>query len=402
MPSRGARVAFFSMAALSHFRRCRALLEAMTASGFEVTAFTGRQFEAEAVAAGAAFVDMFENRPLAAADDVSVPLPCRYVTWAGRFAAEVIEQARRFDPDLIVLDSFAVIGRVVARALGVPHVNVCAGHNISHAKWIPIMQDWPAVAVSAECERQARCLRDEYGLEDASPLCWIAPPSPYLNVYCEPPEFLTEEERGDFEPLAFFGSISQRPLPPGPDQFSPSAELKVYVSLGTFSWVEWPRESHAAARAIVAQLSELPGVETLFGTGVAPREMLDELAADTVRVTRFADQRSALSQADVFITHHGLNSTHEAIFHGVPMLSYPFLWDQPELAARCQEFGLAVALVDAPLAPLGAGAVAAALDEVRRRRAEIGAALRVARGWEEAVIAGRPGVIARIGQLTEN
>jgi hypothetical protein len=53
-----------------------------------------------------------------------------------------------------------------------------------------------------------------------------------------------------------------------------------------------------------------------------------------------------LGEASLFLTHHGLNSTHEAIFQRVPMLSYPFFGDQPGARARTQELGLAVPLVD--------------------------------------------------------
>ncbi len=47
----------------------------------------------------------------------------------------------------------------------------------------------------------------------------------------------------------------------------------------------------------------------------------------------------------MFVTHHGLKSTHEAIWQRVPMISYPFFGDQPALAALCQRLGLAVPLV---------------------------------------------------------
>ena len=60
------------------------------------------------------------------------------------------------------------------------------------------------------------------------------------------------------------------------------------------------------------------------------------------------DQWSMLAHSDCFITHHGLNSTHEAIFHRVAMISFPFFWDQPALAAKCQALGLAIPLTDVP------------------------------------------------------
>ena len=38
--------------------------------------------------------------------------------------------------------------------------------------------------------------------------------------------------------------------------------------------------------------------------------------------------------ADAFVTHSGMNSTHEALFHKMSMVSYPIFADQPGLAAR--------------------------------------------------------------------
>ena len=103
-----------------------------------------------------------------------------------------------------------------------------------------------------------------------------------------------------------------------------------------------------------------------------------------------------LARADVFVTHHGLNSTHEAIWHRVPMLSCPFFWDQPALAAKCQALGIAVPLVGAPRElPTEAG-VLAAVDRVVADRPGFRARLDVARGYEEKVMAGRDAVIDRI------
>lgn len=82
------------------------------------------------------------------------------------------------------------------------------------------------------------------------------------------------------------------------------------------------------------------------------------VAGPNVTVLPFMDQWNALAQASVFITHHGLNSTHEAIWHQVPMISMPFFHDPPGLA----------------------------------RLAE-------ARKWKAAVIRQRPAVIGRILEL---
>ncbi len=116
-------------------------------------------------------------------------------------------------------------------------------------------------------------------------------------------------------------------------------------------------------------------------------------------VETYVDQWRALQDADVFITHHGLNSTHEAIFHGVPMISYPFFWDQPALAARCQAFGLAQPLVGALREPVCADDVHAAMDAIAARREAMDAALARARQWELAVIGQRPAVLQQLVDL---
>jgi len=108
-----------------------------------------------------------------------------------------------------------------------------------------------------------------------------------------------------------------------------------------------------------------------------------------------------LEEADLFVTHHGLNSTHEAVFHRVPMISYPFFGDQPGLARRCQELGLAIPLTDAPRGRLDADAVHATLALFERRKSSMRMGLEVARKWEECVIEDREAVLDRVVTLLE-
>jgi UDP:flavonoid glycosyltransferase YjiC (YdhE family) len=106
-----------------------------------------------------------------------------------------------------------------------------------------------------------------------------------------------------------------------------------------------------------------------------------------------------LAECNVFVTHQGLNSTHEAIFHQVPTISYPLFWDQPELAARCHRFGIALPLADSPKAEVSSSDVAAVWARFQREERAMRAALEVAREWELAVIAQRPSVIERVRSL---
>ena len=121
----------FAPDALGHFAPLRAVIAGLADRGATVHVFTARAFAAEVEAAGGRFVDLFGPYPLEAADDESIPVVSRYVTYAAHYAEEVCARSRRLGVSLVVYDTFAVIGRVVANALGVPYVSVAAGHNMA-------------------------------------------------------------------------------------------------------------------------------------------------------------------------------------------------------------------------------------------------------------------------------
>lgn len=179
-----------------------------------------------------------------------------------------------------------------------------------------------------------------------------------------------------------------------------AAPLKVYVSFGTVSWRYYAPEACRGLTALADAFAEtdLQAVISLGSTGSRHVAAAD-LTRPNVRVEDHVDQWEVLAEADVFLTHHGMNSTHEAISQRVPMISYPFFWDQPGLAAKCGGFGLAVPLTDSPRGAFGREAVRAAFNRLAEERDRMGAALSRARGWEETTIGNRPAVLQRIAEL---
>ena len=392
-------IAFFAMRADGHFRRLLPLIEGVVRRGARAVVYTDPRFAPEVARAGGECVDLFAGRPADGGDPESFPRGVQAVTFAGRHADVITAQVSALKPALVIHDTQAVIGRVVAAKLGIPAVNVCAGHNVTPERFQPLLAADPRVVVSDRCRSAVELLRDRHGIADASPFCYVGGISPHLNVYCEPPEFLDPAERRPFEPVAFFGSVRIADASPAAAAvFTNPTDLKVYVSLGTVAWRSYPAEALAALRVITSALARRPGTESVISLGGAPLapEVAESLAAPNVHVKPYVDQAAVLARADLFVTHHGLNSTHEAIWHRVPMLSCPFFWDQPGLAAKCQALGIAVPLVGAPRdLPTEAG-VLAAVDRVVADRAGFRARLDVARGYEEKVMAGRDAVLDRI------
>jgi MGT family glycosyltransferase len=396
-------VAFFCMTLRGHLHRLRPLVSELSARGVAVHVFTDRAFASDVESCGGRFEDLFADHQVNDADTVSLPLSFRFVTFAGRFGAGLVDRVAKLDPALVVYDTFAIIGRLVGHRLGVPYVNVCAGHGVHPGRIAAVVGDVPRFLLSPECVEQAQRLSEELGIAHAEPYAWICSPSPHLNVYCEPPEFLDAAERAAFEPVAFFGSMDPPRAGGGAREEAWFPErrgaLRVYASLGTINPLRLPQVFERAMRAIAEQLGAMPDVEGLISLGDVADPggaLAASIARPNVRVARYVDQWQVLRQSDVSLTHHGLNSTHEAIYHRVPMLSYPCYWDQPGLARRCQQLGLALPLVERPRDPVPAGRIREALTRLRDERGAIAQRLDEARGWEQRVIGERAEVAERI------
>ena len=396
-------VVFFCMPQLGHLKRLLPLVRDIARRDVPAIVMSHRDFAPAIERIGGRFVDLFSKYPLDAADAESEPPPIRYVAFAAAYADAILRDVRAAGASLIVGDTFAVLAPLIARRLGIPHVNVCAGHDSPPAKLLAGLVVDPRVRISDRCRRAVEALREEHGMADASPFSYVTGLSRELNLYAEPPEFLPPASRPPFEPLAFYGSLpnpEDEPTIAGADPFGdvPPGGLRIYVSFGTVIWRYWTAEALRVMRTISDALADRPEVRVIASLGGTepPESAVAPIRRPGFRVERYVDQWRVLAAADVTVTHHGLNSTHEAIRHRVPMLSCPFFWDQPGLAARCREFGLAVPLTEEPRGEVGADAVAAALAEVAARREEMAHALETAAGFERAVIGGRDAVVSRM------
>jgi UDP:flavonoid glycosyltransferase YjiC (YdhE family) len=401
--------AVFALPESGHFRLLRPLISDLVQRGIDAHVFTDRRREREVELAGGKFVDLFAAHPLEDVDDESTPVPCRQVSFAGRYAEQIAADVEQLGASLVVYDTFAVIGRVVGRLLGVPYVNVSPGHNLDPSRILPRLESDPRVSISPACRRAVEVLRNRYGIEDASPFSYVSGLSPFLNLCCEPPAYLTEREQRVFQPLAFYGSLpaieemETLGRNRGASQFGcESSKLRVFVSFGTVVWRYWAAEALAALKVISESLAKMPNAHALISLGGAEigAESVRALTKPNVRVESYVDQLKVLEEADVFVTHHGPGSTHEAIFNGVPMISYPFnIWDQPALAEKCRRLGLAIPLTDSLRGPVREEDVRAAFAELSRTRESMQSDLAQARDWELQVIADRDDVLRRITDL---
>jgi UDP:flavonoid glycosyltransferase YjiC (YdhE family) len=309
-----------------------------------------------------------------------------------------------------VYETFSVIARAVGVGLKIPFVSVTAGHGLDPTPIIAALRGDPRVALSARCLRAVDVLKDRYGIADASPFSYLAGLSPHLNLSVEPPSFVDAREREAAEPVAFYGCLfagQDWAAPPRQSSlhFGGSAQdLRIYVCFGTVSMAYYRSVALGVFRAVADSLGNAPGIQILISLGGASLEDRDrrELERPNLRIVEFADQWTVLGEADVFFTHHGVNSTHEAVARQVPMVSYPFLGDQPAMALTCRELGLAVPLTETVRGAVDAKDVRAAVDKLVSERDTFRTNLAKARGQERDVIAQRPLVLERLKALASS
>jgi MGT family glycosyltransferase len=392
-----ARVALICIPARGHVQRALLITRGLVAAGAKVHAFCGTEFAADFLREGADFHDLYSGRPLDAADNSSTPTPSRFVTFAAVYGESLAEEVSKCRPNLLIHGTFAVAALVVGKLLDIPRIAICSGHNQSPRNAIPPLADDPRVATSIACHEAVSVLREKYGITNASPFSYLDSLSPLLNIVPEPPEFLREDEAADFRPAAFFGCIDPlRCKAPDEPAAGDRAPVKnVYVSFGTNSHRYYSADIERAFDAVVAAAADMPSCEFTLTLGGAQLRVPGKLPSN-VRLETFVDQWRILAQADVHLTHNGLNSTHESVFLRKPMISYPLFADQPLLAKRCEELGLAVPLTQGLRAHVSPQMVRDAIQTVTRQRHAMRSSLETARGWEDRVISSRPEVIERI------
>ncbi|MFV2019673.1 glycosyltransferase [Micromonospora sp. LOL_023] len=293
---------------------------------------------------------------------------------AYRLLDECLAAARSFDPDLVVYDFCAVEGHLVARRLGVPAWSSVPGlvGPMDDTDYLGRCLRSPANAVAIEhLDRRYGLGVDPVTVELVSNSLHLPGDLNVLWSYpsVTPADFRTNRASDGYQFAGYLSDGWRRTDRRG-------ARPVIYLSFGTEVldnlWHADPKLVGALRRCVAGLAGRWGGGDVTVVFPTRGRRILDRYPANW-SVEHAVDQQQVLSRADVFVTHGGSNSFHEAILARVPMVVVPFFGDQPLVARQAQRLGIGIDLDagactdrDAPHRLLDAGCADRIADAVSR------------------------------------
>ena len=352
------RIAWFCIPAAGHTNPTLAVVRCLTDMGHTVRYYSFEQYREKIEAAGAAFVPVdayCAEMQLSPADGKRIATDTAFATKVLADTTLAIDQAmlaalQDFRPEVIVADSMALWGKLLAIKLGVPFVSSTTTFAFNKES-AQVMQQglgdlFKLLLSLPKINRQLKRLQ-RAGYQIKSILDVVQNDNSTNTVVYTSRAFQPSAETFS-DCYRFVGpSVTEKaPLPRTTDR------PRVYISMGTVN-----NDMPALYRACIAALAEK--YELIISTGEQVEiASLGELPPHVTAAQR-VDQMAVLADCDAFLTHCGMNSVSEALWCGVPLVLYPQTAEQKGVANRTAELGAGVLLADGSEA-----AIRAAVDAV--------------------------------------
>ncbi|AZS15250.1 macrolide family glycosyltransferase [Paenibacillus lutimineralis] len=270
----------------------------------------------------------------------------------------VLEQIKGEHFDYIIHDSMFGCGRLIAQILKLPAISSCTTFAETEASVNQTLESFMTEApaeivrpIQDKFQSLTEMVKDKYGVET---------PSPY-EVYCNPAPMTLVYTTREFQPKAgsfdssykFVGpSISARFNQDSFDFTEIKENSSIYISLGTVF--------NQAVNFYQLCFEAFKDTNHTIIMSVGDRVQISDLGdiPSNFIVKNYVPQTDVLQYVKLFITHGGMNSTHEGLYYGVPLIVIPQSADQPIIAEQVAhiEAGMKLQMQSLPVDQLRAAA----------------------------------------------
>jgi MGT family glycosyltransferase len=256
----------------------------------------------------------------------------------------VLDQIKGEHFDYIIHDSMFGCGRILAQILKLPAINSCSSFAETKASFDKALEQLSKVIptekakpIYDEFQSLVKMVKEKYEVEIHSPYEVFCNPAPLTIVYTTR-EFQPCGEEFD-QTYKFVGPSISSGL--SQEEFGlPAIKGKspIYISLGTvfnqaidfykLCFKAFGNTDHTVVMSIgkKVQLSDL---------GEIPKNFI---------VRNYLPQTELLKHTKLFITHGGMNSVHEGLYYGVPLIVIPQSAEQPVIADQVANIGAGIQL----------------------------------------------------------
>ena len=344
------KIVFFCIPAHGHTNPTLGVVRELVSRGHQVWYYSYNMMREKIEAAGATFVSCDDY-------DMEQKLNAKDATRIGKDMAfsikilvdttlalddKVCKEMEELKPDCIVADSMALWGKAIAHKLHIPFVSSTTTFAFNqHSSKIMkhgLVDLFQMLLAIPKTGKHIRRLQNK-GYPIKNILDIIGNDVNTHTIVYTSPEFQPSSETFS-EKYAFVGP-SIRPVA---DEIEKKRNKLIYISMGTVNNDKMPLYKQCVSALADTEYQVIMSVGNLvsmkeFGT-----------LPSNISVFTHVDQIAVLQQADVFVSHCGMNSVSESLYFGVPLIMLPQTAEQAGVAERVYQLGAGLKLdkSDAP------------------------------------------------------
>jgi MGT family glycosyltransferase len=338
------KIVFFCIPAHGHTNPTLGVVRELVARGHQVWYYSYNTMREKIESAGATFVscdDYDMEQKLTPKDSVRVGKDLAFSTKIlvdttlaldDKVCADMVQ----LKPDCIVADSMAVWGKAVAMKLGIPFVSSTTtfAFNQHSAKIMKqsIGELFKMVFSMPKITKQIKRLQGK-GYPVKNILDIIQNDDSTHTIVYTSPEFQPCSETFS-DKYAFVGPS----IRPATSKVEKKRDKLIYISMGTVNnnmMALYKRCLAALADTDYQVIMSVGNLVSIEEFGVLP---------ENISVFTHVDQIAVLQQADVFVSHCGMNSVSESLYFGVPLVMLPQTSEQGGVAERVFQLGAGIKL----------------------------------------------------------
>ena len=338
------KIVFFNIPAYGHTNPTLGVVKELVSRGHQVWYYSYNIMRKEIESAGATFISCDDYDTEQKLDEKDATRVGKDLAFSAKILVDttlaldekVSKEMAELKPDCIVADSMALWGKAVALKLGIPFVSSTTtfAFNKHSARIMKqgIGDLLKMIFTSPKTSKEVKRLKAK-GYPVKNILDIIGSDDNTNTIVYTSPEFQPCSETFS-EKYAFVGPS----IRPATDEIEKNRDKLIYISMGTVN-----NDMMSFYKQCISALTYTDYQVIMSVGNIVSIEEFGKLP-ENISVFSHVDQIAVLKQADVFLSHCGMNSVSESLYFGVPLVMLPQTSEQKGVSERVFQLGAGVKL----------------------------------------------------------